>query len=87
MLQQGAAELKTRSYREEARRQLREDIVPVAGDMVQLTDYPDLEDILRRCSIPKREMRISSCGALLRQISVWAKDNGIVLESLKTEEA
>ena len=85
-LQQSAKELKTRSYRDEARRQLREDIVPVAGDMVQLTDYPDLEEILRRCTTPKREQRIPSCGALLRQISIWAKDNGITLDSLKTEE-
>ena len=85
-LQQSAKELKTRSYRDEARRQLREDVVPVAGDMIQLTDYPDLEDILRRCTAPKKEQRIPSCAALLRQISIWAKDNGITIDSLKIEE-
>jgi len=82
-IRQTQEELKLKSYRSEAQQLLQNGTVPLCGDLPDLDEYPELQDILKRCTIPRRDLRTDSCGKLLHQFKIWAKDNKILLDAFQ----
>jgi tRNA A-37 threonylcarbamoyl transferase component Bud32 len=79
-LQQNQEELLQRSVRRDARFHLESGNVSAIADLPELTDRPQIAEIIRNCSILKRENRIQNCPSLLMQLQQAAKTYGLNLE-------
>ncbi len=81
-LNQPQSSLVQKQFRMDAKYNLERGNMPSIMDIPELEDYPELADILRDCTIPKRDLRIATCQGLLGRIKEWAKANSITLPSL-----
>ena len=79
-LQQNQEELLQRSVRRDARFHLESGNVSAIADLPELSDRPQIAEIIRNCSILKRENRIQNCHSLLMQLQQAAKTYGLILE-------
>lgn len=79
-LLQSHEELLQRSVRRDARFHLESGDVSAIADLPELSDKPQIADIIRNCSILKRENRIQNCQNLLMQLQQAAKTYGLILE-------
>jgi serine/threonine protein kinase len=79
-LSQNLEELLQRSVRRDARFHLESGNVSAIADLPELSDRPLIAEIIRNCSILKRENRIPNCHNLLMQLQQAAKSYGLVLE-------
>ena len=83
-LNQPQSSLVQKQFRTDAKYHLERDARPSIIDIPELDEYEELADIIRECTIPKREMRVSSSQGLLLRVKDWAKANNITLPSLAT---
>ena len=81
-INQPQSSLVQKQFRLDAKYHLEKDNSPSILDIPELDDYPGLIDIIRECTIPKRDLRISSTQSLLLKVKDWAKSNNISLPSL-----
>ncbi len=79
-LLQNQEELLQRSVRRDARFHLESGNVSAIADLPELSDKPLIAEIIRNCSILKRENRIQNCQNLLMQLQQAAKTYGLTLE-------
>ena len=79
-LLQNQEELLQRSVRRDARFHLESGDVSAIADLPELADKPQIAEIIRNCSILKRENRIQNCQNLLMQLHQAAKTYGLILE-------
>ncbi|NMA42594.1 MAG: serine/threonine protein kinase [Oligosphaeraceae bacterium] len=80
-LNQNLDELLQRSVRQDARYHLESGDVTAVIDVPELVqDRPLIAEIIRNCSILKRDSRIPNCQVLLRQLHSAAKTYGLELE-------
>ncbi|MFA6929800.1 MAG: protein kinase [Lentisphaeria bacterium] len=79
-LLQNQSELLQRSVRRDARFHLESGNVSAIADMPELSERPLIAEIIRNCSILKRENRIQNCPMLLQQLQNAAKSYGLTLE-------
>jgi serine/threonine protein kinase len=79
-LMQNQEELLQRSVRRDARFHLESGNVSAVADLPELLDKPLIAEIIRNCSILKRENRIPNCQNLLMQLQQAAKSYGLTLE-------
>ena len=80
-LSQSLDELLQRSVRRDARYHLESGDVTAVVDMPELVqERPLIAEIIRNCSILKRDSRIPNCQALLRQLQSAAKTYGLELQ-------
>jgi serine/threonine protein kinase len=81
-LNQPQSSLMQKQFRVDAKYHLEKDNRPNIIDIPELDDYPELQEIIRECTIPRRDLRISSSQGLLLRVKDWAKSNNITLPSL-----
>ena len=81
-LNQPQSSLVQKQFRTDAKYHLEKDNRPSILDIPELDDYPELQEIIRDCTIPRRDLRINSSQGLLLRIKDWAKSNNITLPSL-----
>ena len=55
---------------------------PQVIEIPELAPYPELAQILRNCTIPRRDLRIKSCTALLSHLRRWAADHPDISEGM-----
>ena len=67
--------LLTSKTRQEAKYRLEHEDHPQVLEIPELSAYPELAQILRNCTIPRRDLRIKSCTALLSHLRRWAADH------------
>jgi len=79
-LSQNLEELLQRSVRRDARFHLESGGVSAIADLPELSDKPLIAEIIRNCSILKRENRIPNCQNLLMQLQQASKNYGLILE-------
>lgn len=79
-LTQSHSELLQRSVRRDARYHLNSGDVSVIAEMPELIERGLFADIIRNCSIMKRDNRIQSCAILLQQLEHAAKSYDLNLE-------
>lgn len=79
-LQQTHESLMSREVRKEARKNLASAEIPAIPDIApELREFPAISEVVRACTICKREARIRSCATLLAQIQQAAAKYGITL--------
>jgi len=78
-LAQNHEELLQREFRTEAKRHLETSNMPALTDPQELCELPAVLEVLRSCTIYKREARIRSCATLLAQLAQAAAHYGISL--------
>ena len=81
-LNQPQSSLVQKQFRADAKYHLEKDNRPSILDIPELDDYPELQDIIRDCTIPRRDLRTNSSQGLLLRVKDWAKSNNITLPSL-----
>lgn len=79
-LLQNQSELLQRSVRRDARFHLESGNVSAIADMPELSERPLIAEVIRNCSILKRENRMQNCPMLLQQLQNAAKNYGLTLE-------
>lgn len=80
-LQQSHDDLLNREVRKEARKNLESaEISALTDSPPELREYPAIADVLRACTIYKREARIRSCATLLAQIEQSAAKYGFSVQ-------
>lgn len=78
-LNQPQDELMTKQSRQEARFQLDSLEQPLLRDTPALNELPKIAEVLRRCTIPRRDKRISSCHQLMHELKIAAEQHNITL--------
>ena len=71
--------LMSKQGRQEARFQLDNMEQPLLQDIPALGDYPDIANLLRRCTIPRRDRRVATCALLMHELQDCALKYGISL--------
>lgn len=79
-LQQPQNELLSKQFRLDAKYHLDHDEMSVIQELPELTDMQDFAQIIKDCSIPRREKRPPSCQVLIAKIKAWAAETGFNLE-------
>ncbi|MBQ6473003.1 MAG: protein kinase [Victivallales bacterium] len=73
--------LKSKTW-QEAKYRLEHEDQPQVIEIPELAPYPELAQILRNCTIPRRDLRIKSCTALLSHLRRWAADHPDISEGM-----
>ncbi len=63
----------------EAKYQLESMEQPMLNDIPGLAGMPALAEVLRACTIPRRDRRIASCMQLMHMLKLKAEQYGIVI--------
>ena len=71
--------------RQEAKYKLEHEDQPQVIDIPDLAPYPELAQILRNCTIPRRDLRTKSCSALLSHLRHWATEHPQAAEGMFDE--
>ncbi len=79
-LQQPQNDLLSKQFRLDAKYHLEHDEISVITELPELTDMPEFAQIIKDCSIPRRDKRPASCQVLMARIKAWAADKGFKLE-------
>ncbi len=79
-LQQPQNELLSKQFRLDAKYHLDHDEMSVITELPELADVPEFAQIIKDCSIPRRDKRPASCQALLAKMKAWAAEIGFNLE-------
>ena len=79
-LQQPQNELLSKQFRLDAKYHLDHDEMSVITELPELADRQDFAQIIKDCSIPRREKRPANCQALIAKIKAWASETGFTLE-------
>lgn len=79
-LHQPQSDLLMKQTRLEAKYHLEQDNIPVIAELPELQGIPKFAEIIRNCTIPRRDMRTSNCQVLLSQLRAWANETGTALE-------
>ena len=79
-LQQPQNELLSKQFRLDAKYHLDHDEMSVITELPELSELPDFAQIIKECSIPRREKRPANCQALIAKIKAWAAEIGFNLE-------
>ena len=79
-LQQSQNDLLSRQFRNDAKYQLETDSISVISELPELVEESAFAQIIKDCSIPKRNMRIPTCQVLLARIKAWAAEKNFELE-------
>ena len=79
-LQQPQNELLSKQFRLDAKYHLDHDEMSVIQELPELTDMQDFAQIIKDCSIPRREKRPPSCQVLIAKIKAWAAEADFNLE-------
>lgn len=78
-LTQPQEELMTRQARQEARIQLEGMDESLVREVPALQEMPEVADVLRLCTVPRRDKRIANCSQLLMMLQKRAEQYGITL--------
>lgn len=78
-LSQSQEELLTRQMRQEARYHLDHTTLATVMDIPELKNHPSIAELIRQCTIPKRDQRISNCNVLASMLKHQAEEYGIVI--------
>lgn len=78
-LNQPQEELLTKQSKQEARYQLESIEDPMLLDLPALNELPEIADLLRQCTIPRRDKRMSSCSAFCMLLKSKAEQYNITL--------
>jgi len=78
-LTQPQKELISSKGRQEAKYQLESMEQPMLTDIPGLAGMPALAEVLRACTIPRRDRRIASCMQLMHMLKLKAEQYGIVI--------
>ena len=79
-LQQPQNDLLSKQFRLDAKYHLDHDEMSVITELPELMDMPEFAQIIKDCSIPRRDKRPASCQILMARIKAWAADKGFQLE-------
>ena len=79
-LQQPQNDLLSKQFRLDAKYHLDHDEISVITELPELTDMPEFAQIIKDCSIPRRDKRPGSCQILMARIKAWAAEKGFQLE-------
>lgn len=79
-LQQPQNDLLSKQFRLDAKYHLDHDEMSVITELPELMDMPEFAQIIKDCSIPRRDKRPASCQILMARIRAWAADKGFQLE-------
>ena len=79
-LQQPQNELLSKQFRLDAKYHLDHDEMSVITELPELAERQDFAQIIKDCSIPRREKRPANCQALIAKIKAWASETGFTLE-------
>ena len=80
-LDQPQNDLLSKKFRLDAKYQLDHDEMSVITDLPELSDIQEFAQIIKDCSIPRREKRPANCQALMAKIKAWATETGFSLET------
>jgi len=76
-LRQDPADLKRQEFRANARFMLESDDAPIVRNIPELKDLPELTELIRQCTIPRRDKRIGNAGELAEAIRRAAESAGL----------
>lgn len=79
MLRQDQNDLKRQEFRTNAQYMLENDDAPVVRAIPELKDLPEIADLLRNCTIPRRDKRLGNAGELADAIRRAAETAGITV--------
>ncbi len=79
-LQQPQNELLSKQFRLDAKYHLDHDDISVIQELPELAEMQEFAQIIKDCSIPRREKRPANCQALIAKIKAWASETGFNLE-------
>lgn len=79
-LQQPQNELLSKQFRLDAKYHLDHDEMSVITEVPELTEYQSFAQIIKDCSIPRRDKRPANCQALLAKIKAWAAETDFNLD-------
>jgi serine/threonine protein kinase len=82
-LRQDANELKSREFRGNARFLLENDDAAMVRAIPELRDFPEIADLLARCTIPRRDKRVGDAGEFAEQVRRAAETAGITVHDLR----
>ncbi len=72
--------LLSRQGRQEAKYMLEHSTTPALSDIPELASLPKIADVLRQCTIPRRDKRISSCRELMARLAKAANESGFEIQ-------
>lgn len=78
-LRQDPADLKRQEFRANARFMLETDDTPIVRNVPELNDLPGIAELIRQCTIPRRDKRLGSAGELAERILYEAEAAGLEL--------
>jgi serine/threonine protein kinase len=81
-LRQDPNELKSREFRTNARFLLENDEAAMVRAIPELRDFPEIADLLARCTIPRRDKRFGDAGEFAEQVRRAAEASGITVQDL-----
>ena len=79
-LNQPQETLLSRQGGQEAKYMLNHSVDPSLADIPELASLPKFAQILRQCTIPRRDKRIATCSELLSKLMLAASESGFELE-------
>ncbi len=79
LLRQDQNDLKRQEFRSNARFMLENDDAPVVRAIPELKDLPEIAELLRNCTIPRRDKRLGNAGELAEAIRRVAETAGITV--------
>ncbi len=80
-LRQDPADLKRQDFRANARFMLETDEAPIVRSVPELKDLPELGDLIRQCTVPRRDKRIGNAGELAEAIRRAAEAAGLTVRA------
>lgn len=82
-LNQPQSDLLLKQTRTEAKYHLEHTETSVITDIPELVQYPKIVEVIKNCSIPRRDKRPQNCMALLNQLKLAIEESGLSTDLLK----
>lgn len=79
-LHQPQPDLLYKQTRLDAKYHLDHDDIPILTELPELQNFPKFAEIIRNCTIPRRDIRTQSCQAILLQLHKWSSESNMPLD-------